>query len=91
MHLQQIMPQKRLHAQSQKWKQQKVVRSMSKANNKDTRTTPLTSLWCLHYQLRPHLTPHPNAPISYPEKANGHWAIKNSRENTPKVKPTEVC
>ena len=34
MDLQQIMPQKRLHAQNQKWKQQKVARSMSKANNK---------------------------------------------------------
>ena len=91
MYLQQIMPHKRLHAQSQKRKQQKVARNMSKANNKDTRTTPLTSLWCLHHQLRPHHTPHPNVPISDPEKVNVHWAIKISRENTPKVKPTEVC
>ena len=90
MYLQQIMPHKRLHAQSQKRKQQKVARNMSKANNKDTRTTPLTSLWCLHHQLRPYLTPHPNAPISDPEKANVHWAIKINRENTPKVKPIEV-
>ena len=64
---------------------------MSKANNKDTRTTPLTSLWCLHHQLRPHPTSHANVPISDPKKANVHWVIKISRENTPKVKPTEVC
>ena len=83
------MPHKRLHAQSQKWKQQKVARNMDmKAINKGTRTTPLTSLWCLHYQLRPYPTPH--ALISDPEKANVLWAIKISRENTPKVKPIEV-
>ena len=64
---------------------------MPKANNKDTRTTPLTSLWYLHHQLRPYPTPHPNARISDPEKINVHWAMKDSRENTPKVKPTEVC
>ena len=88
---QQIMPPKRLHSESQKRKQQTVARSMSKANNKDTRTTSLTSLWCLHYQLRSYPTPHSNAPISDPEKANVHWAIIIGRENTPKVKPTEVC
>ena len=64
---------------------------MSKTNNKDTRTMPLTSFWCLNHQLRPYPTPHANAPISDPEKANVQWAIKVSRENTPKVKPTEVC
>ena len=35
--------------------------------------------------------PHPNDPISDPEKANIHWAIKISWENTPKLNPTEVC
>ena len=64
---------------------------MSKTNNKDTRTMPLTSFWCLNHHLRPYPTPHANAPISDPEKANVQWAIKVSRENTPKVKPTEVC
>ena len=88
MYLQQIMPHKHLHAQSQKRKQQKVARNMSRANNKGTRTTPLTLLWCLHHQLRPYPTLH--APISDPEKANVLWTIKISRENTPKVKPTEV-
>ena len=63
----------------------------TKANNKDTRTTQLTSLWCVHHQLQPNPTPYPNAPISDPEKSNVHWAIKISRENTPKAKPTEVC
>ena len=81
------MPHKRLHAESQKRKQQKVALNMSKANNKGTRTTPLTSLWCLYHQLRLYPTPH--APISDPKKANVLWAIK-IRENTPKVKPTEV-
>ena len=47
MYLQQIMPHKRLHPQSQKRKQHKAAQNMSKANNKDTKTTPLTSLWCL--------------------------------------------
>ena len=88
MYLQQIIPHKCLRSQSQKWKQQRVAQNMSKANNKDTRTTPLTSLWCLHHQLRPYPTPH--ALISDPEKANVLWAIKISRENTPKVKPIEV-
>ena len=82
MYLQQITPHKRLHAQSQKRKQQKVARNMSKANNKDTRTTPLTSFWCLNHHLRPYPTPYANAPISDPEKANVQWAIKVSRENT---------
>ena len=91
MCLQQVIPHKRLHAQSQKRKQQKVARNMSKANNKNTKTTSLTSLWCLHHQLRLYPTLHANAPISDPDKANVHWAIKISRENTPKVKPTEVC
>ena len=91
MCLQQIMPHKRLHSESQKRKQQTVARNMSKANNIDTRTTSLTSWWCLHYQLRSYPTPHSNPPISDPEKANVHWAIIISRENAPKVKPTEVC
>ena len=89
MYLQQIMPHKRLHAQSQKRKQQKVARNISKAKNKDTRTMPLTWLWCLHHHPRPYPTPHANAPISNPENTNVHWAI-NVREKTPKVKPTEV-
>ena len=33
----------------------------------------------------------PQCPTSDLEKANVHWAINISRENTPKVKPTEVC
>ena len=61
------------------------------ANKKHTRTTPLTSLWCLHHQLQPYPISHANVSISDPEKANVHWAIKISRENTLKVKPTEVC
>ena len=46
MYLQQIMPHKRLHPQSQKRKQHKAAQNMSKVNNKDTKMTPLTSLWC---------------------------------------------
>ena len=84
------MLHKRIHAQSQKRKQQTAVQNMSKANNKDTRTTSLGSLWCLHHQLQTHPTLHSNAPISDLEKANVYWAIIISRENTPKVKPTEV-
>ena len=84
------MPRKRLHAQSQKRKQQKVARNISKEKNKDTRTTPLTWLWCLHHHLRPYPKPHTNAPISDPENTNVHWAINVSREKTLKVKPTEV-
>ena len=80
------MSHKRLRPQSQKRKQHKAAQNMSKANNKDTKTTLLTSLWCLHHQLRP-----PQCPTSDLEKANVHWAINNSRENTPKVKPTAVC
>ena len=91
VYLQQIMPHKRLHAHSQKRKQQKAARNMSKANNNDTRTMPLKSLWCLHHHLRSYPTPHANAHISNPKKANVHWAIKVSRQNTPKVKPTGVC
>ena len=33
----------------------------------------------------------PQCPTSDLAKENVHWAIKISRENTPKVKPTEVC
>ena len=62
MYLQQIMPHKRLHSQSQKQKQHKAAQNMSKANKKYTQTTPLTS-WCLHHQLRPYPTPHTNAPL----------------------------
>ena len=57
MYLQQIMPHKRLHPQSQKRKQHKAAQNMSKANNKDTKTTPLTLLWCLHHQPMPHFRP----------------------------------
>ena len=90
MCLHQIMSKKCLHAQSQKRKHQTVARNMSKGNNKGTRTTSLTSLYCLHHQLWSYPTPHSNAPISDPQKANVHWATLISRENTPQVKPTEV-
>ena len=63
---------------------------MSKANKKDTRMTPLTSLWCLHHQLRPYPTPTP-MPRFRPREGIVHWAIKISRESTPKLKLTEVC
>ena len=33
----------------------------------------------------------PQCPTSDLEKANVNWAIKISRKNTPKVKPTEAC
>ena len=33
----------------------------------------------------------PQCPTSDLDKANVHWAINISRENTPKVKPTELC
>ena len=81
MCLQQIMPHKPLHAQGQKRKQQTVERNMSKANNKDSRTMSLTSLWCLYQQLRTYPTLHSNATISDFEKANIYWAIIVSREN----------
>ena len=89
MCLQQIMPHKHLHVQSQKRKQQTVARNMSKANNKDTRTTSLTSLLCPHHHLRPYPTPHSSDPIFDPKKTNVYWPIIN-RENTPRVKPTEL-
>ena len=62
--------------------------NMSKANNKDTMMS-LTSLWCLHHQLRPYPTPHSNAPISDPEKTTVYWTMIISRENTLRVKPAE--
>ena len=68
MCLQQIMSHKRLHVQSKTRKQQTVSRNMSKANNKDTRTTSLTTLWCFHHQLRTYPTYDSNAPFSELEK-----------------------
>ena len=86
MYLQQIMPHKRLHPQSQKRKQHKAAQNMSKANNKDTKTTPLTSLWCLitNSDHIPYPTPMPHF------RPRTHWAINISTENTLKVKPAEV-
>ena len=86
------MPHKHLRAQNQKRKQHTVARNMSKANNQNTtKTMPLTSLWCFYHQLRTYPTSRTNGSISDPEKANVQWAIKVSRQNTPKVKQTEVC
>ena len=85
------MTHKPLNAQSQKRNQQKVAQNMSKVNNKDTRTTPLTLLW-LHYdQFKQNPTSHHNVPIFSSKKANFHLVINITSENTPKVKSTDLC
>ena len=42
------MPSWHLLVQSQQWKHQNNVWNMFKVNNKDTKTTSLTSFWCLY-------------------------------------------
>ena len=84
------MPHKCLHSQSQKWKEHKAVRNISKANNRHQNeaihvvlvsSSPTPTISHTEFQC----------PTSDLEKANVHWAINIRRENTPKVKPTEVC
>ena len=41
-------PSQDLLVQSQQWKHQKNARNLFKGNNEDTRTTLLTSVWCLY-------------------------------------------
>ena len=41
-------PGRHLLVQSHQWKHQGNVRNLFKCNNKDTRTTLMTSFWCLY-------------------------------------------
>ena len=91
MYLQQIMPHKRLYFQSQKRKHTqgcvKHVQSKQQGHQNDAMDIAVVSS-----SPTPTLSHNPpQCPTSDLEKANVHWAINISRENTPKVKPTEAC
>ena len=46
---------------------------MFKVNNKDTRTTPLTSFWCLYCQFWTYFTPCSCVSIVNFEQVNAKW------------------
>ena len=59
--------------QSQQWKQLISVWHKFKVNIKDTRTTLLTSFWCLNYQLWTDLTHCSVVYVVDIKQANAHW------------------
>ena len=64
------------HLQSQQQRHQNEAIHVDLVSSSPTPTISHTLLQCPTFDL---------------EKGNVHWAINISRENTPKVKPTEVC
>ena len=47
--------------------------NLSKVNNKDTRTTPMPSFWCLYCKLSTYFTPCSNVSIVNFEQVNADW------------------
>ena len=48
---------------------------MFKVNNKDTKTTPMASFWCLYCKLLTYFIPCSNVSIARFEQVNADWGI----------------
>ena len=68
-----LQPSRQLSVQNRQQKHQKKPRNMPKVNNKDTRTTSMTSFLYLHCQIRTHPAPSSSVPIAYFEQAIAGW------------------
>ena len=53
---------------------------MSQVNNKDTRTTPMKSFWCLYCYLWRYFTPCSSVSIVDFEHVNDGW-VQENKEN----------
>ena len=49
---------------------------MFQVNNKDTRTTPMTSFWCLYCKLETYFTPCPSVSIVNLEHVIAGWVYE---------------
>ena len=55
---------------------------MFKANNKNTRTTSLTSFWCCYCELWTYFTHFSSVPVAEFEQANVSWVPCHMRNET---------
>ena len=69
------LPSRALLVQSQQWKHQSNVWKLFKVNNKDTRTTSMTSFWCLYRQLWKDFTYSSGVSIVDFEQVKAGWDI----------------
>ena len=72
------LPSRQLLVYSQHWKHQKNVLNLFKVNNKDTRTTPITSFWCLFKTI------NINSVFSCPLTAYLAVHTRNSQKQSPR-------
>ena len=70
-----VLSRQHLLVQIQEWKQQKNVWNMFKVNTKDTRTTSMTSFWCLYWQLRTDFGHCSGGSIDGFEHVNAGWIL----------------
>ena len=68
-----LQPSRQLPVQNLQQKHKKKQQNTPKVNNKDTKTTSMTSLLYLHCQIRTHPASSSSAPTAYIEQAIAGW------------------